>query len=981
MTQEKLQPAVSIVQRIREHILESLNDTVAWFYSQMPGYYFRITDEVEQARHLEMVHALRRSSESRLTMIDDGEAGKLLFFGRPNAHTLLDVATMLGERPFHRVELHTSLDQSLFIYAFIYGTSKVPAGFDLAAHRRAITEACCTETACLPTHIVSRYLDSVDQGYLARSSVDRATRHIRAWANLAGGSTVHVTCDEVTDVNPLTRLLVATGCLKPWQFLMHLARVIKRYDLALSRGYLDWVPAIQGKERVLISTLYVKTPNGKPLPQKAGHEVQEDLSALQRLYSDSLTTLYQDKLYTLQELELLRAALAFSGQMLTPDHPYLDVTDLGEDILRAQEPICHDLCALLALRFHPTQAKSPRAWQQPHDDLQARIKACDSITHTVVLEAMLQFISAVQLTNIYRPGRLGMSFKVDPSILPTTRFAHAPYGLFFFFGPMGRGFHVRFRASARGGLRLVLPRNAGQYERAHDQLLKEVYDLAWAQQLKNKDIPEGGSKCIALMEPGGDADALVRQIVDPLIDLILPPEAVKEVIGPHNQARATDLVFLGPDENMTPDRILWVAQRARDRGLEHHLTLMSSKPGSGINHKEFGVTSEGIFRWISIVLPLAGVAEKQPYTVKMTGGPDGDVAGNLLRILHREHPSRCKVVAISDGTGCAYDPNGLAWGELMRLVKNSLGCSSFDAGKLKGPGAHVTPVTDKASEQLRNNLHNAVAADLFLPCGGRPYAINDQNWRDFLGPDGKPSAKAMVEGANIFLTPAARRHLEDAGLVVIKDSSANKGGVICSSYEVLAGLVLSEEEFIAVKPRYVAEVIQILRGRADAEGKALIAAWKRRGKNAKLSELSQQISEEINRLSGLCEGPIGKHLEDPEFLDSWARHLEEHCPPSLVQDYRDRIHTRIPRAHRVAILSKHLASTMVYREGLTWCRAYLLEERLWEVLSTYLMAEKQVRAIVETLVKSDLPNRDDLIRVIVAGSQRELVRQRLGQEF
>jgi glutamate dehydrogenase len=106
---------------------------------------------------------------------------------------------------------------------------------------------------------------------------------------------------------------------------------------------------------------------------------------------------------------------------------------------------------------------------------------------------------------------------------------------------------------------------------------------------------------------------------------------------------------------------VWVAKRAEIRGLEHAATLMSSKPGSGINHKEFGVTSEGIFRWVSVVLPLIGVTNDDAYTVKMTGGPDGDVAGNMLKIMHREHGERVKVVAISDGTGALHDADGLDW--------------------------------------------------------------------------------------------------------------------------------------------------------------------------------------------------------------------------------------------------------------------------------------------------------------------------------
>ena len=68
---------------------------------------------------------------------------------------------------------------------------------------------------------------------------------------------------------------------------------------------------------------------------------------------------------------------------------------------------------------------------------------------------------------------------------------------------------------------------------------------------------------------------------------------------------------------------------------------------------------------------------RDPFTIKITGGPDGDVAGNLIRILFRDYGSNCKVVGIADGFGVAEDPNGLDSEELLRLVKESLPITSF----------------------------------------------------------------------------------------------------------------------------------------------------------------------------------------------------------------------------------------------------------------------------------------------------------------
>ena len=52
----------------------------------------------------------------------------------------------------------------------------------------------------------------------------------------------------------------------------------------------------------------------------------------------------------------------------------------------------------------------------------------------------------------------------------------------------------------------------------------------------------------------------------------------------------------------------------------------------------------------------------------VTGGPDGDVAGNEIKILFREYGENVKIVGIADGSGCAEDPNGLDHDEVSALL-------------------------------------------------------------------------------------------------------------------------------------------------------------------------------------------------------------------------------------------------------------------------------------------------------------------------
>jgi len=98
--------------------------------------------------------------------------------------------------------------------------------------------------------------------------------------------------------------------------------------------------------------------------------------------------------------------------------------------------------------------------------------------------------------------------------------------------------------------------------------------------------------------------------------------------------------------------------------------------------------------------------------------------------------------------------------------------------------------------QFRNefHLHPLSAADLFVPCGGRPASVGVGNIKKVYKEDGSPKWKVIVEGANLFFTQDARVMLERSGVVLYKDASANKGGVTSSSLEVLAALALSDEE-------------------------------------------------------------------------------------------------------------------------------------------------------------------------------------------
>jgi len=147
-------------------------------------------------------------------------------------------------------------------------------------------------------------------------------------------------------------------------------------------------------------------------------------------------------------------------------------------------------------------------------------------------------------------------------------------------------------------------------------------------------------------------------------------------------------------------------------------------------------------------------------------------------------------------------------------------------------------------------------------------------------------------------------------VLVMRDASANKCCVISSSYEIIANLLLSEEEFLGNKKRYVAGVLAILEKRAADEAHLILR--RRRETGRLMTEISDAISTEINahyaRLFRFFQSRPELCLQEP-FRRAILSHL-----PSLLQGarFRRRI-SRLPPKYRSAILAAEIGSSMVYR--------------------------------------------------------------------
>lgn len=561
------------------------------------------------------------------------------------------------------------------------------------------------------------------------------------------------------------------------------------------------------------------------------------------------------------------------------------------------------------------------------EELRALIRKNAANDHEVmVMEAFLTFNTHVLKTNFYTPTKVALSFRLSPDFLPESEYPQPLYGMFLVVGQEFRGFHLRFADISRGGIRIVKSRNREAYSINARSMFDENYNLANTQQRKNKDIPEGGSKGVILLnnEHQDKATIAFHKYIDSLIDLLLKGDTpgIKEpIVDLHG---SQEILFMGPDEN-TAGLVNWATMHAKKRGAPWWKSFFTGKSPAlgGIPHDEYGMTSlsvreyvKGIYRKLEIE---QGTVRKQ-----QTGGPDGDLGSNEI-LLSGE-----KYTTIIDGAGVLYDPNGLDREELLSLAKRRVMISEYDASKISKDGYRVLvddkDVTLPSGEvvsngtQFRNTYHlRCESVDMFVPCGGRPEAIDINNVGQ-LFVDGKPKIKYLVEGANLFITQQAKLRLEEAGVIVYKDASANKGGVTSSSLEVLASLAFDDENFAkdmcirdGVVPEfykaYVKEVQSIIQTNARLEFEAIWREHEVTGKPR--SVLSDELSIAINDLS--AELKNSTLWDNVEFRNST---LHEALPQLLVEEIGlSTILERVPESYLKAIFGSYLAGRFVYKMG------------------------------------------------------------------
>ncbi|MCP4408299.1 MAG: hypothetical protein GY807_11165 [Gammaproteobacteria bacterium] len=951
-----------IIKELLEGLQQSAEEIAPRFFANMPASYFHDTDQDMRLSHIKAIIAAEASGLSQTIILRNKEGTHYTSISDRSYPGQLSefVRRLPRAKPLHSAQVYTATDGSRVLDVFDLGERAL---FDAGdgqqkAKFEQVLDYIRTEQITLTQTQLSRHLRACSANYLLVTPAPQICRQLHLVEQIwnTGSSLVRLESRPEYDMSSIT--VAARGIGRRLLF-ERITRYLGWQGVDIQRAYLDSFEQ-QGREVISLLSFLVDR-SGEALDPATALWQQLELDLRQLVYLDEgamdlahqlpgTGLLHAEVLLALGHLVhqrlLKRDALAFSRERIV------------RALLRHKEH-AQAIAALFVERFTVSEdsngeAKSARLAQRLDDEI-ANQDECE------ILQSLREAVGATLRCNINLPDRYALALRIAPAFLQAPGREETPYGVYFIVGFGFDGFHVRFRDIARGGVRIVRPSGQEQYALESERLYDEVYGLAHAQQLKNKDIPEGGSKGVILAQPGTDFERVGRAYADALLDLIIPDPGLKRLkvdYLEHNEQ-----IYLGPDENISNDLITWIVERARHRGHPMPDAFMSSKPGAGINHKLYGVTSEGVTVFLEAALRACDIDPRvEAFTVKMTGGPDGDVAGNEIRILRREYGDHARILGIADGSGCLEDPDGLDQEELLRLADEDLPVIRFNTHCL-GPKGRLLTIDQPGGIQARNSMHNRLITDAFIPAGGRPRTINEHNWREFLTPAGTPSSRVIVEGANLFISPQARQQLSQQGVIIIKDSSANKCGVICSSYEIIASMLLTEREFLKMKDRFINEVLVKLRELAALEARILFHEHKHKP-GMSLPELSIRLSRVIDRATDAITQVIATlEVSDSELMH---RLVEEYLPRVLTELVGDDLFERIPSAYLTRVIASVLASRIVYREGLDWFE-HMSDQAIADLAIRYLQEEVIIRQMIDHVMHADLPGRERIVQLLSEG--------------
>ena len=500
---------------------------VPWFLDNMPKMYFQDTSPEAQRVHLRSILAAKTSGRPIDVTLKSTDGHSITAIRSGNrAGVLADIVRDLPmDVSLRAAKIHSSKDGELVIDTFEFGDQE-PYDKSNAAQNAAIEKTIAfsrTHHPSLQVDSLRKFLTGCSARYLSTLTPLRMCRHFELFRQISGSDKPIVSLESEDD--PTTsRITIAVSNARTRTMLERAARILMRHNASITRAHLDIVQdAPYGSVTFLGFIAQWANHTRIEANDPRWSSLHSEIMRLKWLDFRVVELIGRHPEFTLPQGELISAFADLVRQMLVPTDALAFSRDRVTTTIESRASITLPILELFTSRFDPAKPLADAEFNARVATIRSTIDAIsDSDDAHEIFSAFLRAVQAVRRTNFYIADRFSFSVRLDPELLVGPTRPELPFGVFFVYGRGFHGFHVRFKEIARGGLRVVKPATTLLFDRESERLFDEVYGLAFAQQLKNKDIPEGGAKATIVLEPPAETNRCVKAFVDGILDLITP---------------------------------------------------------------------------------------------------------------------------------------------------------------------------------------------------------------------------------------------------------------------------------------------------------------------------------------------------------------------------------------------------------------------------------------------------------------------------
>lgn len=164
-------------------------------------------------------------------------------------------------------------------------------------------------------------------------------------------------------------------------------------------------------------------------------------------------------------------------------------------------------------------------------------------------------------------------------------------------------------------------------------------------------------------------------------------------------------------------------------------------------------------------------------------------------------------------------------------------------------------------------------------------------------------------------------------------------------------MLLTKDEFMAIKPQLVDDVLVRLRQLARLEGELMFREF--HNYPGALPHFSERISMAIAKVTdAITDALADVQPEDPLFQEL-VPIIAENLPKKLAEVAGDRISSKFPVQYQRNAIASSLASKLVYQEGIHLVETQPVEKLAQRAFAYYRM-ERNIKKMVTDLQNSEI---------------------------